>query len=61
MKKKIDFRLTGKPRLVIFHREGTFYPLELPENDDLSAHAEMNPGTTMISDARTGEVLWSPQ
>lgn len=60
MKKK-DHRLTGKPRTVIFHREGMFYPLTLPGNDDLAAHAECNTGTLKITDALTGEVLWRPQ
>lgn len=56
-----DFRLTGKPRLVLFHRAEGFYPLSLPGNDDLSAHAESNPGTLKITDALTGEILWRPQ
>lgn len=60
-KKAPDFRLTGKIRPVIFHREGMFYLLDLPSNDDLSAHAECNPGTQKITDALTGEVLWRPQ
>lgn len=60
-KKKTDFRLTGKVRPVMFHREGMFYLLDLPGNDDLAAHAEMNPGTLKITDALTGEVLWRPQ
>lgn len=56
----MDYRLTGKPRTFIFHREGMWYPLELPENDDLAAHAECNPGTLKITDAVTGKVLWQP-
>lgn len=51
----------GKPRAVLFHREGMFYPLDLPITDDLSAHAEHNPGTLKITDALTGEVLWRQQ
>lgn len=47
-------------RLVIFFREGMFYPLELPVTDDLAKHAECNPGTLRIEDIR-GNVLWRPQ
>lgn len=50
----------GPMRLVIFFREGGFYPLELPDTDDLSAHAEVNPGTLRIEDAH-GNILWRPQ
>lgn len=57
----LDFRLTGKPRPVMFHRKEGFYVIDLPENDDLSAHAECNPGTLQITDAMTGEILWRPQ
>ena len=60
-KKKKDFRLTGAPRVVIFHRGDMWYPLELPMNDDLAAHAECNPGTTKITDGLTGQILWRPQ
>lgn len=47
----------GEPRLVIFFREGMFYPIELPITDDLNAHAEANPGTLRIEDA-AGNILW---
>lgn len=57
----IDHRLTGEPRCVMFHRAEGFYMLDLPGNDDLSAHAECNPGTLKITDAITGEILWAPQ
>jgi hypothetical protein len=45
-------------RVVIFHRGECFYPLELPRHEHLGRHAECNPGTTMITDAETGDVLW---
>lgn len=51
----------GPTRLVIFIREDMFYPLELPLSDDLSAHAQWNPGTLRIEDAVTGETLWRLQ
>lgn len=51
----------GPTRVVIFRRQGMFYPLDLPISDDLSAHAEANPGTLAIEDAATGEVLWRLQ
>ena len=53
---------TLKPaRPVIFHRVEGWYPLILPIDDDLNAHAECNPGTLMITDGLTGEVLWRLQ
>ena len=48
----------GPMRTVIFHRESMWYPLDLPQSDDLATHAKCNPGTVKITDARTGEVLW---
>lgn len=54
-------RERGPMRPLLFHREGFFYPLDLPLYDDLSAHAECNPGTLKITDAITGEILWRPQ
>lgn len=56
-----EVRERGPMRPLIFHREGFFYPIELPLYDDLSAHAECNPGTLQITDALTGEVLWRTQ
>lgn len=52
-------RETWVPR--IFHRAETFYCIALPQDEDLSAHAGLNPGTLKISDAITGEILWSLQ
>lgn len=58
-------RRTDMPtRPVIFHRADTFYPImvyadETPEQ--LAAHAGLNPGTLKITDAVTGETLWSLQ
>ena len=52
-------RQTGK-QMVVFRRADCWYPLELPLDDDLSKHAEMNPGTLSIEDA-FGKVLWRPQ
>lgn len=51
-------------RLVIFHREGMFYPILVFQHDgweQLAEHAALNPGTLKITDATTGEVLWRPQ
>jgi len=52
-------RQTGK-MMVIFRRADGWYPLELPADDDLSRHAELNPGTLAIEDA-FGNILWRPQ
>jgi len=50
----------GQTRLVLFFRAEGWYPLELPITDDLSAHAEHNPGTLRIEDI-DGNILWRPQ
>ncbi len=52
--------LPRETRLVIFFRQGMFYPLELPITDDLAVHAEHNPGTLRIEDTK-GNILWRPQ
>lgn len=58
-------RRTDLPtRMVLFHRAETFYPImifadETPEQ--ISDHAALNPGTLSVTDAITGEVLWSLQ
>lgn len=41
-------------------RAGTFYIIDLPDTEDLSAHAEANPGTLRIEDV-FGNILWRPQ
>lgn len=41
----------------IFIREGTFYAIDLPVDEDLNLHATLNPGTLRIEDL-TGKVLW---
>lgn len=51
----------GPMRPLIFFREDGWYPLELPDDDNLGAHAECNPGTLKIVCALTGETLWRPQ
>jgi len=58
-------RRTDLPtRPTIFHRADTFYVIETYEDEgwnELAHHAELNPGTLMITHAITGEVLWRPQ
>ena len=41
----------------IFRQKDMFYIIDLPEDDDLALHAEMNPGTIRIEDI-TGKQLW---
>ena len=41
----------------IFIREGMFYAIDLPVDEDLNLHAELNPGTLRIEDI-AGNVLW---
>ncbi len=55
MKKKLPPRWAWVPR--IFVRAEGFYAIELPPNDDLATHAELNPGTLRIEDI-FGNVLW---
>jgi hypothetical protein len=40
-----------------FVRDGLSYTINLPADDDLNLHAELNPGTVRIEDAH-GNVLW---
>lgn len=47
-------------RMVIFHRAEGWYPIMVRENEDLAAHAELNPGTLRIEDTE-GNILWRPQ
>lgn len=44
----------------IFVRADCFYIVNLPADDDLNNHAELNPGTVRIEDG-DGSVLWSAQ
>jgi hypothetical protein len=53
-----ETRRTGT-RVVIFFRKDTWYPLELPVDEDLSKHAELNPGTLRIETVH-GKLLWAP-
>lgn len=57
----IDGKFLQRPRAQmvprIFHRENSFYAIELPADDDLNAHAEANPGTLRIEDM-FGNILW---
>jgi len=50
-------KLASPKRLVIFFREGGFYPLEIPEAT-VEDCAKCNPGTLRVEDAVTGEILW---
>ncbi len=50
----------------IFIRNGDdgqrmFYVIDLPADDDLNVHAELNPGTLEIRDGLTDDLLWRPQ
>lgn len=45
----------------IFVREDCFYVIDLPADEDLLLHVELNPGTVRIEDALTNEILWSRQ
>lgn len=45
--------------VIIFRREGCWYPTEYPaDHSDWQAEADRNPGTTQIETAQ-GKVLWS--
>lgn len=44
----------------VFFREGAFYVIDLPTDEDLASHARCNPGTLRVEDIE-GNVLWSAQ
>ena len=44
-------------RQCLFFREEGFYPIELPEGT-IADNANCNPGTLLVEDAVTGEILW---
>lgn len=44
----------------VFFRAETFYIIDLPNDEDLALHAELNPGTLRVEDM-FGNVLWRPQ
>lgn len=45
-------------RPVVFQRDGGFYVLDLPFNDDWAQHAAANPGTLRVLCGVTGITLW---
>ena len=47
-------------RIVVFFRKGGWYPINVREDEDLSKHVELNPGTIRIEDIY-GNVLWRAQ
>lgn len=44
-------------KLYIFFRKGTFYPIELRDDEDARCNAECNPGTLRV-EAANGRVVW---
>lgn len=44
----------------IFRRDGIFYVIDLPVDDDLAEPARLNPGTRQIEDA-DGKILWKEE
>ena len=44
----------------IFRIAEGFYIIDLPEGDDLQAHADLNPGTLRVEDV-FGNQLWPPK
>ncbi|WP_181008471.1 hypothetical protein [Sphingomonas montanisoli] len=49
------------PELVIFFREGCFYPVALsgtkPASEEIPEHVALNPGTLRVEDL-SGNILW---
>lgn len=41
----------------IFYRENMFYMVELKDDKDAKANAEVNPGTIRVEDMR-GNIVW---
>lgn len=49
-------------RPVIFHREEGFYGIMIYADNtpaEIAEHANLNPGTLKVTDALSGELLWS--
>jgi hypothetical protein len=46
-------------RVYVFFREGMFYPIELRDDADARANAELNPGTLKVEDI-SGRTVWKP-
>lgn len=44
----------------VFRRDGIFYVIDLPADDDLAEHARLNPGTRRIEDI-DGTILWKEE
>lgn len=44
----------------IFFRDGSFYPINMKDDDDARRNAECNPGTLRVEDIN-GRVVWSLQ
>lgn len=42
----------------IFHREGSFYPIELKDDADARKNAEDNRGTLKVTDAQGSRIVW---
>lgn len=41
-----------------FHREEGFYPIMLRSNEEAIANAEINPGTVIVVNELTKDVVW---
>jgi hypothetical protein len=56
--------LGGPAEVMIFFREGMFYPVQgvasVPLADQAAEHAALNPGTSRVEDTE-GTVLWRLQ
>lgn len=46
--------------MYIFHREGGWYPMDLPNEEHVQAHAIANTGTLRVSDMQ-GKLLWTEE
>jgi hypothetical protein len=67
---RTSLRPRSRDDIVIFFREGGWYPIQLqpvetlpPGVDraaDIAHHAELNPGTLRVEDLE-GNILWRPQ
>lgn len=47
----------GPTRSVVFHRAEGFYVIKVFDGEPLAVHAELNPGTLMITDLHDN-ILW---
>ena len=52
----IEVKLNGD--VWLFFRDEHFYPIEVTDKCTPEEHAKLNPDTTKIMDAKSGDIIW---